>query len=172
GTGISERRSEAHRSYTDFVPLVAYHEIVYAPSASAIAILRGDHSNRRPAPKSIAVLADPVFSPNDERLEAPEKPHAPSAVSAGNREPSEESLGGSASLSPVSVRLGFEQPSPAESVIAGAGSGAPRPAPTFPRLFSTRAEADEIMSIVSADQGMKALDFMASRELATSGELG
>src|SRR5262249_51215375 len=73
---------------------------------------------------------------------------------------------------PVSVRLGFEQPSPAESVIAGAGSGAPRLASTFPRLFSTRAEADEIMSIVSADQGMKALDFMASRELATSGELG
>lgn len=49
-------------------PLAASHETIYLPSASAIAILRSDFAGRRAAPQAIAVFADPVFSPGDERL--------------------------------------------------------------------------------------------------------
>jgi CHAT domain-containing protein len=52
-------------------PLVHTHRIVYLPSASALAALRKDFGDRVPAPERIAVIADPVFSTNDPRLEAP-----------------------------------------------------------------------------------------------------
>jgi CHAT domain-containing protein len=50
------------------VPLIVQHEIVNSPSASTIAIIRQDTKGRQLAPKRIAVIADPVFSANDERL--------------------------------------------------------------------------------------------------------
>jgi CHAT domain-containing protein len=49
-------------------PLVARHEIVMLPSASALAVLRRQIARRSPAPKMIAVLADPVYEPNDPRV--------------------------------------------------------------------------------------------------------
>ncbi len=49
-------------------PLVAQHEIVNLPSASVLAVLRNDTANRKPASRTVAVLADPVFSDNDPRL--------------------------------------------------------------------------------------------------------
>ena len=49
-------------------PLVVDHEIVSLPSASSLAIQRQTLANRKPAPKGIAVIADPVFSTNDPRF--------------------------------------------------------------------------------------------------------
>ena len=49
-------------------PLIVEHEIVTAPSASVLALLREEFANRKPATKAVAVLADPVFSANDGRL--------------------------------------------------------------------------------------------------------
>jgi CHAT domain-containing protein/tetratricopeptide (TPR) repeat protein len=49
-------------------PLIVDHEIVTLPSASVLAVLREDFANRKPASRSVAVLADPVFSANDARL--------------------------------------------------------------------------------------------------------
>jgi CHAT domain-containing protein len=49
-------------------PLIVDHEIVNLPSASVLAVLREEFGNRKPASKSVAVLADPVFSADDERL--------------------------------------------------------------------------------------------------------
>jgi CHAT domain-containing protein len=46
-------------------PLVARHEIVMLPSASTLAVLRRQIARRSPAPKMLAVLADPVYEPND-----------------------------------------------------------------------------------------------------------
>lgn len=48
--------------------LIEEHEIVYLPSASALSVLRAEASSRRPAPLSVAVLANPVFTADDERL--------------------------------------------------------------------------------------------------------
>jgi CHAT domain-containing protein len=52
-------------------PLMAAHEIVYLPSASALVALRAEVAARgAKAGSGIAVLADPVFATNDERLNA------------------------------------------------------------------------------------------------------
>jgi len=50
------------------LPLIVDHEIVSLPSASVLAALRQEASNRRSATKAVAVLADPVFSRNDSRV--------------------------------------------------------------------------------------------------------
>ncbi|MBI3653500.1 MAG: CHAT domain-containing protein [Acidobacteria bacterium] len=46
------------------------NEIVYLPSASTLAVVRREIYHRQPAPKTIAVFADPIFDKNDERLTA------------------------------------------------------------------------------------------------------
>jgi CHAT domain-containing protein len=43
---------------------------VSLPSASALAVQRQNLENRKPAAKTVAVIADPVFSTNDERLKS------------------------------------------------------------------------------------------------------
>lgn len=48
-------------------PVLARNQVVSLPSASALAALRRDIGGRAPAPKTLAVLADPVF-PGDPRL--------------------------------------------------------------------------------------------------------
>ena len=55
-------------SATDSRSLIVDHEIVTAPSASVVALLREEDSNRKPATKALAVLADPVFSNDDPRV--------------------------------------------------------------------------------------------------------
>jgi CHAT domain-containing protein/Tfp pilus assembly protein PilF len=50
------------------VQLVEKYEIINLPSASTLAELRKETADRRPAPKSIAVIANPVFSPDDSRF--------------------------------------------------------------------------------------------------------
>lgn len=52
----------------DDTPLVARHELVVLPSASVIPALRSAASTRGSADGLLAVFADPVFSPADERL--------------------------------------------------------------------------------------------------------
>ncbi|WP_341525149.1 CHAT domain-containing tetratricopeptide repeat protein [Nostoc sp. UHCC 0302] len=53
---------------SDYQPLVVNHEIISLPSASTIAILRKQIKGRIKAPKTLAILADPVFSANDQRV--------------------------------------------------------------------------------------------------------
>jgi CHAT domain-containing protein/Tfp pilus assembly protein PilF len=52
------------------VPLLKQNEVVYQPSASTLALLRGSRLRAR-AHKTVAVLADPVFDSNDRRVRAP-----------------------------------------------------------------------------------------------------
>lgn len=49
-------------------PLIVDHEIVTAPSAAVVAVLRQEMTNHRAAEKTLAVFADPVFSINDPRV--------------------------------------------------------------------------------------------------------
>ncbi|HRH41469.1 MAG TPA: CHAT domain-containing protein, partial [Pyrinomonadaceae bacterium] len=49
-------------------PLIVNNEIVYMPSASAFSALRNEANGRAPAPKTVAVLADPVFDATDTRV--------------------------------------------------------------------------------------------------------
>jgi CHAT domain-containing protein/Tfp pilus assembly protein PilF len=50
-------------------PMIADHEIVILPSASAISVLRR-YPHSQPASRTLAVFADPVFDKNDSRLSA------------------------------------------------------------------------------------------------------
>ncbi|MEB3279981.1 MAG: DUF2225 domain-containing protein [Lyngbya sp.] len=56
-------------SNKNYLPLVVNHEIVNLPSASTLSIIRQDIQQREPAPKSLAILADPVYSFDDSRLQ-------------------------------------------------------------------------------------------------------
>jgi CHAT domain-containing protein len=131
-------------------PLILDHEIVYMPSASTLAVLRRKTSGRKPAPKAIAVLADPVFSKEDERV-------------------------GSAPSGPV-VRIEkseilSETAEEVEDQRAGDAARDVKPIERLPRLFATRWEAEQIASLVPAVDRLQALDFSASRALALSHDL-
>ncbi len=136
-------------------PLLLDHEVVSLPSATTLAVLRRELSGRRPADKTLAVLADPVFEKEDERLHAfkvratasVEQPGPGATHGAGK--PFDRGL----------VRAVRE---------AGLDEGGGR----IPRLPFTRQEANEILALVPAARRMKALDFDASRATATSAELG
>jgi CHAT domain-containing protein/tetratricopeptide (TPR) repeat protein len=49
-------------------PLIISHEIISLPSASVVPALRRETVDRKPAVKTLAVLADPVFSRDDPRV--------------------------------------------------------------------------------------------------------
>lgn len=126
-------------------PLIVDREVLSLPSASALMVLRAETGGRKPAPRAIAVLADPVFDEDDPRV----KPTGP-----GRKR-------GAATDSPA-VK-------PAQTVREG---GVIETGGSLSRLPSSREEAEAILALTPTDQGMKALDFNANRALATSGELG
>jgi CHAT domain-containing protein/tetratricopeptide (TPR) repeat protein len=53
---------------TAYRPLILDHEIINLPSASVMAVLREETAGRSRAPKTLAVLADPVFQNDDPRI--------------------------------------------------------------------------------------------------------
>ena len=128
----------------DYRPLVIDHEIVSLPSASALAVQRQSLASRKPAPKGIAVIADPVFSTVDSRFNssAPAKTEATSTASAANYTRIIEHL-----------------------------SGGPGGQLAIRRLPFTRQEADQILAVAPSGANFKAVDFRANRSVATSGEL-
>lgn len=93
----------------EYTPLIAHHELVHLPSASTVAILRRETQGRSRAPKTLAVLADPVFGQNDGRV---------SSTSRGKAQPLPPDLERSAKESGVLFdRLPYTQQE-AESILA------------------------------------------------------
>ena len=123
-------------------PLIIDHEIVTVPSASMISVLREEEGAREPAPKTLAVLADPVYEKNDPRV----RPQVPSK---------ESQLAGTA---PHSKSLS------AASHLRDCAVG-------FQRLPFSRREGDAILALVSPKEEMRAYDFDASRQIATGNAL-
>jgi CHAT domain-containing protein/tetratricopeptide (TPR) repeat protein len=132
-------------------PLILNHEIMYLPSASTLAILRRETDGRKPPPKALAVLADPVFASDDERIGA-------AALKSGQKEEQQ-----STALNERALKLNEERT--AEG-IAGNDT-----TPHLPRLFATRWEAEEIVSFVPEGMSMQKLDFAANHTTATGCEL-
>jgi tetratricopeptide (TPR) repeat protein len=58
----------------DYEPLIARHEVMSVPSVSVLSIIRREMAGRQRAPKSVAVLADPVFEESDPRLASAKNP--------------------------------------------------------------------------------------------------
>jgi CHAT domain-containing protein/tetratricopeptide (TPR) repeat protein len=118
-------------------PLILDHELVSLPSASAFAVQRQNLKDRVLAPKSVAIVADPVFSLSDARFKTGAQAQASNEVAA--------------------TRIIEHLQGTAKGQLS------------IPRLPFTRWEADQILAV--APSGMKAVDFNASRSIATGGEL-
>jgi CHAT domain-containing protein/tetratricopeptide (TPR) repeat protein len=134
-----------------FTPLIVDHEIVTLPSASTLAVLRSEMGQRKPAPKTIAVFADPVFEREDERLKADLAQATPPKNSA---------------TAPLN------EPNPLRGAIEEfvEESGDPKNG-RLPRLPSTRAEALAILALAPESERMVKLDFDANYDVVTSAEL-
>jgi CHAT domain-containing protein len=133
-------------------PLIVDHEVVSLPSASTLVVLRRELTGRKPAPKTVAALADPVFDPGDERFKA-------SMVQRG---------AGRAIVAQSRTDWGSRESDltrSARDLDLGDTRGVLR------RLPYTRKEAQMILSLAPADQRLGALDFAANQATATSDEL-
>jgi CHAT domain-containing protein len=123
-------------------PLLARHEIVTLPSISTLAAIRHEKSRASSSNKVVAVLADPVFSDKDDRVESG-KPNT--AITSGDQTPSQPPL------------ADFER------FARDAGVS---------RLVHSSEEADAILQTTAADTAMVARGFAASRETAMSQRVG
>ncbi|MDB9513041.1 CHAT domain-containing protein [Kamptonema animale CS-326] len=65
-------------------PLIVNHEIVLLPSASTLGILRQNYNDRQPPTRTLAMLADPVFSADDERVRTQSNSANPQAIESVN----------------------------------------------------------------------------------------
>jgi CHAT domain-containing protein/Tfp pilus assembly protein PilF len=132
--------------------LVADHEIVNLPSASALAVLRQQTAGRKPAPKAVAVLADPVFDKKDERV-----------IGRITTSENEAKLVAAADAAPSSVGHLTRSIADVRSQAGGA--------PYLARLPFSRREAKAILEVTPQGDAMQALDFDASKSTAMKPEL-
>jgi CHAT domain-containing protein len=148
-----ERQTAGHGRGT--VPLLYYHEVETLPSLSVLVELKRQESDaaRSRASKLVAIIADPVFSPDDDRL---------------RRE--------------VTARLGADggqQRGRVRQASPPTTSGAQRHAlgaavrlfegGRVPRLLFSRREAKAILALVpEGQQADLMLDFRARREVLTN----
>lgn len=134
-------------------PLVINHEIVSLPSASTLAVLRREFSERKPVAGTVAVVADPVFSKDDVRVGEAGSRRQSKTKDAGNEKPSK------IPVSSITVTRALEE------------TGVLRDGLNLARLDGTKAEAKSILGLVPVNTGMEALSFQANRSTVTSGEL-
>jgi CHAT domain-containing protein len=146
--GASDRDVSRSQHHMSLPPLILNHEIVNLPSASVLALLRHDLGGRKPAPKTLAVLADPVFEKKDRRVRSTIKSRHDDAKNGRER------------ATDMSV-----QPSDVERSTRDLGLN------SFERLVLSRREAELITALASRGKSLRALDFTASRATATSPQL-
>jgi CHAT domain-containing protein/Tfp pilus assembly protein PilF len=154
-TAASERASTLRASNQIPLPLIVEHEIVNLPSASTLAELRRQAKGRPVPPRTVAVLADPVFTSTDERVgftrpQSSQRGTQPAQLLASTK-PSLLADHLTRSVGDISVTRGERF--------------------SLERLLYTRKEAEAIMSVTPGVKKMKALDFQANRARATSAEL-
>ena len=136
-------------------PLIVDHEIVNLPSASTLSVIRGEVTGRPPARRGVVALADPVFMKDDERVRKSE-------ISNSGTRPRRANQASARGENAVDRQL----------VKASQETGVATEGMNIPRLPGTRREAEQIVTMVPTADGRLALDFAASRDTATSVELG
>ena len=122
-------------------PLLVSHEITILPSASALAVLRTEI--RKPAPKMLAVFADPVFDKSDPRAGRTARAKTKQVAAAGSRVLEHTNELGSSTLAKLNMQ----------------------------RLPYTAEEARQILRWAADSSNMAALDFKANRALTIGGQL-
>jgi CHAT domain-containing protein/tetratricopeptide (TPR) repeat protein len=147
-------------SAAGYMPLLTQYEIIGLPSATTLAVLRKELGDRKPAPRPLAVLADPVFGKYDDRVLAL-KPGAAGALSStlpqlAEAEKQERSPNGDGSKDPSAPESPRRQ-NPDHHLLR------------FARLIYSRDEAEALRNLAS--DSMIALDFDANRQLIEGGML-
>jgi CHAT domain-containing protein len=140
---VANSRNADNKQPSDDTPLIVNNEVISLPSASAIAVQRKGLQGRKPAANGVAVIADPVFSSNDERLQ--------SKVRTGAKRPDQTD--------------GVANTRIIEHLSDDSGTLVIR------RLRFTRQEAEHILAVAPRASNLKAIDFKANRATATGGEL-
>ena len=138
-------------------PLIAEHEIVNLPSASVLAELRQQMLKRQAAPKAVAVLADPVFDKDDERVRR-------TSIRTSDQ-PGSSLLMPNPDVIPAAPPIGIMNRSISDVQLRNGKQF------YLPRLPFTRREAQKILAVTPAGQSMAALDFKANRATMFSPEL-
>ena len=128
-------------------PLVVGHEVISQPSASALAVQRTELGSRQAAPKTLAVIADPVFDRSDPRF----KSAAVDLASVAGPNVSTDDTRGLEHI--------------AESTNGKGGRLVIR------RLPFTRQEADGLLALVPKTSAFSAVGFDANRTTALGGGL-
>jgi CHAT domain-containing protein len=156
------KRGGAEEKGTAAIPLIVDHEVVNLPSASALALIRREASERKvggreaggrqAATWALAVLADPVFEAGDPRLATARKKASASDLIASVRSAESSS-----------------DPSTWPSALARSARSFHRDG--FGRLVFSREEADAIANLAPRNSLLKATGFEANRQLVASGEL-
>ncbi len=142
-------RPAVHPAPSPCVPLIADHEVVNLPSASALALIRHEAAGRQAAPKTLAALADPVFGTGDPRLTYARKKASVNGLMANAR---------SAGSSPISSLAPSELSRSARSFHRDG----------FGRLMFSNEEAEFITGFASKSSILKATGFKANRALVTA----
>jgi len=145
-------------------PLIASHEIVNLPSASVLQILREESARRSRPAKTVAVLADPVFSAQDERVERIRGRDA--TVMKAQRAGMRGQGGALGSADPAA-----EPPSQGLLLRSAAEIGGVNGPMQFSRLLFSRQEADAILKEAPAGETMRVVDFQANRSAAMNPDL-
>ena len=125
-------------------PLIVRHEVVLSPSASTLAVLRAERAGTSRPIRNVAIIADPVFSADDPRLDR------------------------RAARVSTAARAGAAAADPAAAVLrAGSDLGIA----SFRRLRFSREEAQTIASLTRSDQRLEAIGFDANRATAMTADL-
>ncbi|NJM69986.1 MAG: CHAT domain-containing protein [Scytonema sp. RU_4_4] len=138
----------------NYQPLLLNHEIVSLPSATTIDILRQELKGRQKAPKTLAILADPVFSRTDERVKG--------VTESCFLDKNDQRATGAFQNTSSAVDL---EKSALRRAIRDINMG------NIPRLCGTRKEAEEIMKLLPQSNRLHAFDFDANYTWATNPQL-
>jgi len=133
--------------------LLANHDVVSLPSASVLAVQRRALDGRQAATRTLAIVADPVFEADDSRvvIAKSNNSHSPNPNQQADDSRTSRTASDVTNLSRALRDVG----------IAG----------SLRRLFFSRQEANAIFAMIPPSEGMKALDFQASRNIVVKDEL-
>lgn len=152
---VSSSTNKGQRTKNEEHFLIESNEVINLPSASALAILRREMNGRPLAPKTLAILADPIFDTKDERFQVLEAKNelVPKFKNIALTKDKESGL--AKNLKRAVRDLDFDD----EDGI------------NLPRLPFTRREADLISAFLPSNQRRKLLDFDANRNAVFDADL-
>lgn len=128
-----------------YQPMISKQTLINLPSASTLAIIRQDTAKRPLAPKKLAIIADPVFSLDDERLPTRNQQNSQNLIN--------QKLPDNQSNNPANNQRGNST-----GMI-------------WQRLPFTRQEADAISALLPQAERKKVLDFQADYNNVMAGNL-